>query len=65
MNMNYMKYERKINNYSLTILISFHYISRIIHLCTFYVTISRSLSMQHLRHCKLIPIYATFTACKA
>lgn len=39
MNMNYMKYERKINNYSLTILISVHYTSRIIHLCTFYVTI--------------------------
>lgn len=52
MNMNYMKYERKINKYSLTILISFHYISRIIHLCTFYVTISRSLSKQHLRLAK-------------
>lgn len=54
MNMNYMKYERKINNYSLTILISFHYISRIIHR-----------SMHILRHFKSIPIYATFTACKA
>lgn len=52
MNMNYMKYERKINNYSLTILISVHNISRIIHLCTFYVTISRPLSTQHLRLAK-------------
>lgn len=52
MNMNYMKYERKISIYSfITILISFHYI---IYLCNIYVTKSRSR-----------PIYATFTACKA
>lgn len=50
MNMNYMKYERKISKYSfITILISFHYKSN-------HISITKSRSR---------PIYATFTACKA